>query len=295
MKLVRFGMRGAEKPGLVAADGTLRDLSQHVRDVTPDVLDESRLAQLARLDHGRLPAVAGDVRLGAPLAQVGKIVCAGLNYRDHALEAGMSIPDEPILFMKAVTALSGPNDPVTLPPGAEKTDWEVELAVVIGRVARRVPVSAALDHVAGYCVANDISERAYQLEHGGQWVKGKSYDNFAPLGPWLVTRDEAGSVAERSLWLEVNGCRLQDGNTRDLIFAVPWLVSYISRYMTLNPGDLILTGTPSGVGLGQKPPVFLKSGDVMRLGIEGLGEQRQEVRGDDSPDLAPAARVELDA
>ncbi|MDF1482247.1 fumarylacetoacetate hydrolase family protein [Extensimonas sp. H3M7-6] len=276
MKLIRYGAPGAERPGLVDAQGVLRDLSMLLPDLGPAQLSPRTLAALAAIDAGRLPAVEGEPRLGCPVGGVGKIVCVGLNYADHAKEAGMPIPAEPVLFMKAITALSGPNDPVRIPPGAQKTDWEVELGVVIGTRASHVRKDTALQHVAGYVLANDVSERAYQSERGGQWDKGKSYDSFAPIGPWLVTSDELPDPHALGLWLEVNGQRVQDGNTRNFIFDVPTVLAYISQFMSLEPGDIVLTGTPHGVGLGQKPtPWFLKPGDVMRLGAAGLGEQTQ--------------------
>ena len=277
MKLLRYGQPGHEKPGLLDAQGRIRDLSGVVEDLTPEVLAEDRLAPLRALDPAALPPVGGAPRLGVPVAGIGKLVCVGLNYIDHAKESGMPVPEEPVVFMKATTALNGPNDPVVLPRESEKTDWEVELGIVIGRTARYVEEGDALTHVAGYTVVNDVSERAFQLERGGQWVKGKSCDTFAPVGPWLVSRDEVPDPHNLSLWLEVNGQRMQDGHTSLMIFSVANLVSYISRFMTLAPGDVISTGTPPGVGAGRKPPVFLKPGDVMRLGVEGLGEQRQEV------------------
>ncbi|MBC7215189.1 MAG: fumarylacetoacetate hydrolase family protein [Burkholderiaceae bacterium] len=276
MKLIRYGPPGLERPGLVDAQGVLRDLSMLLPDLGPAQLSPRTLAALAALDAGRLPPVEGEPRLGCPVGGVGKIVCVGLNYADHAKEAGMPIPAEPVLFMKAITALSGPNDPVRIPPGAQKTDWEVELGVVIGTRASHVRKDTALQHVAGYVLANDVSERAYQSERGGQWDKGKSYDSFAPIGPWLVTSDELPDPHAVGLWLEVNGRRVQDGNTRNFIFDVPTVLAYITQFMSLEPGDIVLTGTPHGVGLGQKPtPWFLKPGDVMRLGADGLGEQTQ--------------------
>ncbi len=276
MKLIRYGPPGLERPGLVDAQGVLRDLSMLLPDLGPAQLSPRTLAALAALDASRLPPVEGEPRLGCPVGGVGKIVCVGLNYADHAREAGMPIPAEPVLFMKAITALSGPNDPVRIPPGAQKTDWEVELGVVIGTRASHVRKDTALQHVAGYVLANDVSERAYQSERGGQWDKGKSYDSFAPIGPWLVTSDELPDPHAVGLWLEVNGQRVQDGNTRNFIFDLPTVLAYITQFMSLEPGDIVLTGTPHGVGLGQKPtPWFLKPGDVMRLGADGLGEQTQ--------------------
>ena len=278
MKLLRYGPQGQEKPGVLDGDGRIRDLSGNVSDLDGNVLSPERLGALANLDLPSLRLVEGSPRLGPPVAGVGKIIAIGLNYADHAKESGMDLPTEPVVFMKAVTALSGPNDPVVLPRGSKKSDWEVELAAVVGRKAQYVEEEEALDFVAGYAVMNDVSEREYQLERGGQWVKGKSFDTSAPLGPWLVTRDEVPDPQNLNLWLEVNGHRRQNGNTSTMVFGIAHLVSYLSRYMTLMPGDVITTGTPPGVGLGFKPPVFLKAGDVMRLGVEGLGEQRQEVR-----------------
>ena len=277
MKLVRYGRSGQERPGLIDAEGRLRDLSRKLKDITPATLAE--IPKLRRLDPARLPPVPGRPRLGPPVAGVGKFVAIGLNYSDHAREAGAPIPKEPIVFLKATTCISGPNDPVTLPKDSVKTDWEVELGVVIGRRARYVAEARALAHVAGYLVVNDVSEREYQLERGGgQWDKGKGCDSFGPIGPWLVTRDEIRDPQDLRLWLELNGRMVQDGSTRTMIFGVAHLVSYVSRFMTLEPGDIITTGTPPGVGLGMKPPVFLKPGDVMRLGIDGLSQQRQMVR-----------------
>ena len=274
MKLVRYGARGSERAGVVDAKGQVRDLSMLLPDVGPAQLSPRTLAALAAIDIERLPLVEAGARLGCPIANVGKIVCVGLNYRDHAEEAGMAVPKEPVLFMKAITSLSGPNDDVQIPPQSEKTDWEVELGIVIGTRLKHVKREDAIQHVAGYVLANDVSERAYQTERGGQWDKGKSYDTFAPIGPWLVTADEVGDPHALGLWLDVNGERMQDGNTKNFIFDVPTMLSYISEFMTLEPGDLVLTGTPAGVGLGQKPaPKFLRVGDEMRLGITGLGEQ----------------------
>lgn len=277
MKLVRYGHAGREKPGMLDAHGALRDLSQVVNDIAGDALTNESIRRLRALDPDALPKVEGAPRLGGPVGRVGKIICVGLNYADHAAESGQPVPDQPVLFMKATSAIVGAFDDVVIPPGAIKVDWEVELGVVIGDVARHVPREAALDHVAGYLIVNDLSERAFQFDHGGQWVKGKSCDTFAPLGPWLVTRDEVPDPQDLAMWLSVNEHRYQEGNTRTMIFDVATLVSHISRYMTLEPGDVISTGTPPGVGLGQKPPVYLKSGDVMELGIEGLGIQRQRV------------------
>jgi len=278
MKLIRWGAEGAEKPGLVDSDGNLRDLSSVIAEIDETVLAPAGLARLAALDTRQLPKLDATVRLGVPLARVSKIVCVGLNYADHAAESGMAIPEEPVLFLKASSSLSGPNDPVVIPRASVKTDWEVELGIVIGQRASYVEVAEALDYVAGYCVVNDVSEREYQLERGGQWDKGKGCDTFSPLGPWLVTQDEIPDPRKLGLWLEVNGKRFQNGNTSTMIFGVQHLVSYISQFMTLLPGDVISSGTPPGVGLGQKPPVYLTAGDVMRLGIDGLGEQRQVTR-----------------
>lgn len=278
MKLLRFGPKGFEKPGLLDSEGQLRDLSGVLPDLDGAALGRASLARLAALDPRTLPVVAGPVRMAPVVANIGKMICVGLNYSDHAAESGMAVPEEPVLFSKATSAIIGCNDPVVLPKDSRKSDWEVELGVVIGERARYVGVEDALDYVAGYCVVNDLSEREYQLERGGQWDKGKGCDTFGPVGPWLVTRDEVPDPQNLGMWLEVNGKRYQTGNTRTMVFDVATLVSYISRFMTLNPGDVISTGTPPGVGLGQKPdPVYLKPGDTMRLGIDGLGEQRQTV------------------
>jgi 2-keto-4-pentenoate hydratase/2-oxohepta-3-ene-1,7-dioic acid hydratase in catechol pathway len=278
MKLVRFGVPGEERPGLVDARGRIRDLSGHIEDIAPDTLSDANLRRLAQLDVEALPFAPDAVRLGPCVGRVGKMICVGLNYSDHAAESNMAVPTEPVLFMKATSAIVGPNDDVQIPPGAEKVDWEVELGVVIGREARYVTRERALEYVAGYCVVNDVSERAYQLERGGQWDKGKGCDTFGPLGPWLVTRDEIPDPQALRLWLEVDGKRYQDGNTRTMIFDVATLVSYISQFMSLQPGDVISTGTPPGVGMGQKPdPIYLHAGQIMRLGIDGLGEQQQRV------------------
>ena len=277
MKLVRYGEAGQEKPGIFDREGNIRDLSEHVHDIDGSVLAPDSLDKLASLNLDDLSRVEGTPRIGPPVANVGKLVCIGLNYRLHAEEAGLKIPEEPILFMKATTSIVGPNDDLMLPKGSEKTDWEVELTVAIGRVARYVEEREAFDYVAGYCIANDVSERAFQIEGTGQWVKGKSADTFCPLGPFLATRDEIPEPQNLHLWLDVNGKRYQDGSTDDMIFGVAHLVSYVSRYMTLMPGDLILTGTPSGVGFGLNPPVFLRPDNQVRLGVEGLGEQLQNV------------------
>jgi len=278
MKLVRVGAAGAEKPALIDADGVLRDLSAHVSDFDGAALSDASLAKIAALDTASLPKLDAGLRYGVPVTRIGKIVCVGLNYADHAAESGMDVPKEPVLFLKATTSLTGPNDPVTIPRGSVKTDWEVELGVVIGKRASYVEQADAMDYVAGYTVINDVSEREYQIERGGTWDKGKGCDTFSPIGPWLVTRDEITDPQELDLWLDVNGKRFQTGNTRTMVFGVAELVSYISEFMTLEPGDVISTGTPPGVGLGHKPPVYLKAGDTMTLGIAGLGEQTQVTR-----------------
>jgi 2-keto-4-pentenoate hydratase/2-oxohepta-3-ene-1,7-dioic acid hydratase in catechol pathway len=278
MKLMRYGAKGAEKPALIDADGVVRDLSGVLPDITAATLGKDGLATLAAIDIASLPVVANPGRIAPPWQGVGKFLCVGLNYADHAAESGMAVPAEPVLFMKATSAIIGANDAVVLPQDSQKSDWEVELGVVIGTTARYVSEAEALSHVAGYCVVNDLSEREYQLERGGQWDKGKGCDTFGPIGPWLVTADEVADPQNLGLWLEVNGKRVQDGNTQTMVFGVANLVSYISRFMTLYPGDIISTGTPPGVGMGQKPSaVYLKPGDTMRLGIDGLGEQRQTV------------------
>lgn len=277
MKLLRYGPVGQEKPGLLDARGQIRDLSAHVGDIAGDALLPEGLARLAAIDPQSLPVVQGNPRLGACVAGTGKFICIGLNYSDHAAETGATVPSEPIIFMKATSAIVGPNDTVEIPRKSVKTDWEVELGVVIGKTAKYVSEQDALQHVAGYCVVNDLSEREFQLERQGQWTKGKSADTFGPIGPWLVTRDEIPDPQRLPMWLEVNGVRRQNGSTATMVFGVAKLVSYLSQFMSLRPGDIISTGTPPGVGLGLKPPVFLKPGDVMTLGIEGLGQQRQEV------------------
>ncbi|TDQ84437.1 ureidoglycolate lyase [Dongia mobilis] len=278
MKLLRYGPRGAEKPGMLDKDGAIRDLSKVVDDIAGSVLTPEGLAKLKALDPASLPKVEGPVRYGPCVARTGKFICVGLNYSDHAKETGAEPPKEPILFMKATSAIVGPDDEVMIPRNSRKTDWEVELGVIIGREARYVSEKDAMDHVAGYCVVNDVSEREFQAERGGQWTKGKSADTFGPIGPWLVTRDEVADPQNLALWLEVDGHRYQNGSTKTMIFGVRHLVHYISQFMSLQPGDVISTGTPPGVGLGIKPnPIFLKPGQVMRLGIEGLGEQRQQV------------------
>jgi 2-keto-4-pentenoate hydratase/2-oxohepta-3-ene-1,7-dioic acid hydratase in catechol pathway len=277
MKLLRYGPVGQEKPGLLDAKGRLRDLSGHVADIAGAVLRPEGLARLAALDPDALPLVQGSPRLGPCVAGTGKFICIGLNYSDHAAETGAPVPSEPIIFMKATSAIVGPNDPVEIPRGSTKTDWEVELGVVIGETAKYVSEQDALRHVAGYCVINDLSEREFQLERQGQWTKGKSADTFGPIGPWLVTADEIPDPQHLPMWLEVNGQRRQNGSTATMIFGVAHLVSYLSRFMSLQPGDIISTGTPPGVGLGMKPPTYLKPGDVVTLGIEGLGQQKQQV------------------
>ncbi|GAK69575.1 hypothetical protein RRU01S_07_01000 [Agrobacterium rubi TR3 = NBRC 13261] len=275
MKLLRLGALGAEKPALLADDGTLRDLSGIITDIADETLGDEALNRIRTIDPASLPVVSAD-RVGACVGNVGKFICVGLNYADHAKETGKEPPPEPILFMKATTAVVGPNDDVEIPRTSAKTDWEVELGVVIGKRAKYVSEADALSHIAGYCVVNDVSERAFQSERGGQWTKGKSHDTFGPIGPWLVTRDEVADPQNLALWLDVDGQRRQTGNTSTMIFGVAHLVSYISQFMTLMPGDVIATGTPPGVGMGIKPtPVFLQPGQVMTLGIEGLGEQRQ--------------------
>lgn len=275
MKLLRYGAPGAEKPGLLDGAGRIRDLSAHVDDLAGRWLSPEGLAAIAALPVDSLPLVEGTPRLGPCVAGTGKFICIGLNYSDHAAETGAAVPSEPVVFMKATSAIQGPDDPVEIPRGSEKTDWEVELGVIIGSTAKYVDEATALDHVAGYCVVNDLSERAFQLEHQGQWTKGKSADTFGPVGPWLVTRDEVADPQNLRMWLEVNGHRYQDGSTRTMVYGVAFLISYLSRFMSLRPGDIISTGTPPGVGLGQKPPHFLKAGDRMALGIEGLGQQSQ--------------------
>lgn len=280
MKLLRFGDVGNEKPGILDADGKIRSLENVLYDLSGDALTSSGIEKLKTVDPLKLPLVDGEPRIGPCVGHTSKFLCIGLNYSDHAEESGMEVPAEPVLFMKATSAICGPFDDVLIPPGSEKTDWEVELGIVIGDQAKHVSEEDALNHVAGYCVINDLSERAYQLERCGQWVKGKSYDTFAPMGPWLVTRDEVPDPGNLSLWLEVDGHRYQNGSTQKMVFGVAKLVSYLSAFMTLNPGDVISTGTPPGVGLGQKPPTYLKPGQTMRLSVEGLGEQQQITKAD---------------
>ncbi len=275
MKLLRYGPIGHEKPGLLDASGQLRDLSAHVADIAGPALLPEQLARLRQIDPSTLPAVPGNPRLGACVGQVGKFVAIGLNYADHAAEAGMAIPSEPIIFTKWTSSICGPNDAVQIPRGSVKTDWEVELGVVIGQGGRYIDEAQALAHVAGYCVVNDVSERAYQIERGGSWDKGKGFDTFGPIGPWLVTADEVPDPQQLGLWLDVDGTRRQTGNTATMVFSVAQLIAYCSQFMSLQPGDVITTGTPPGVGMGFKPPVFLRAGQTMRLGIDGLGEQQQ--------------------
>ena len=277
MKLVRYGARNQEFPGLLDRDGVLRSLSGIVDDIAGDALSPASLANLAVLDPAKLPPVEGSPRIGPCVGSVGKLICVGLNYADHAAESGLPVPAEPILFSKATSAICGPDDDVILPKGSEKTDWEVELGIVIGTEARYASEAEAMDHVAGYCIVNDVSERAFQNERSGQWVKGKSADTFAPIGPWLVTKDEVPDPQNLAMWLEVDGNRCQNGSTQTMIFGVRHLVHYISQFMSLQPGDIIPTGTPPGVGMGLKPPRYLKPGQVMRLSVEGLGEQQQTV------------------
>jgi 2,4-didehydro-3-deoxy-L-rhamnonate hydrolase len=278
MKLLRYGLAGQERPGLLDSDGRIRDLSRDVSDIGADCLTPAGLAGLEKLDPRSLPLVDGTPRLGVPVAGVGKFIAIGLNFADHAAESNLPIPKEPVVFSKATSSLTGPNDRVMLPKDSLKSDWEVELGLVIGRRASYVERTEALDHVAGYCVVNDVSEREYQIERGGTWDKGKGCDTFGPVGPWLVTKDEVPDPQALAMWLDVNGKRRQTGNTRTMIFGVAEIVSYLSRFMTLLPGDIVTTGTPPGVGMAIRPePIFLKLGDVMTLGIEGLGEQRQEV------------------
>jgi len=277
MKLLRYGNVGEERPAIVDAEGGVRDLSGVVGDIAGATLVPESLEKLRKINPKDLPLVGGTPRIGACVAGVGKFICIGLNYSDHAAESGMAVPAEPVVFMKATSAICGPYDDVMIPRGGEKTDWEVELGVVIGKEARYVAERDALSHVAGYCVVNDVSERAFQLEGTGQWVKGKSADTFGPIGPWLVTAEEVPNPQALGLWLEVDGRMYQNGSTATMVFGVAHLVSYLSRFMSLQPGDIISTGTPPGVGLGQKPPVYLRPGNVIRLGVEGLGEQRQTV------------------
>ena len=275
MKLLRYGEPGKEKPAALDANGQIRDLSGVIQDLAGDALLPESLERLNHLDLGQLPLVNGQWRLGPCVGQVSKFICIGLNYADHAAESGVAVPSEPVVFMKATSAICGPEDNIIIPRGSEKTDWEVELGVVIGRSAKYVSEAEALSHVAGYCVVNDVSERAFQLEGTGQWVKGKSADTFGPVGPWLVTTDEIPDPQNLNMWLDVDGHRFQHGSTKTMVFGVAYLISYLSRFMSLHPGDIISTGTPPGVGMGQRPPIYLRAGNVIRLGIEGLGEQCQ--------------------
>ncbi len=278
MKLFRWGPAGHERPGVLDNDARARDLTGLVPDIGGAILSDAGLDMLRGLDATRLPPVPEGARIGPCVAGTGKVVCIGLNYSDHAAETGMPVPPEPIIFMKATSAICGPDDPILLPPGSEKTDWEVELAVIIGKAGKQIAQDRALGHVAGYAVSNDVSERSFQMDHSGQWTKGKSADNFGPLGPWLVTRDEVSDPQNLDMWLKVNGQMMQHGSTRTMVYGVAFLVSYLSRFMSLHPGDVIMTGTPPGVGMGQKPPRYLKAGDRVELGIAGLGEQMQIVR-----------------
>ncbi|WP_194779158.1 MULTISPECIES: fumarylacetoacetate hydrolase family protein [Brucella] len=280
MKFLRYGETGQEKPGLLDADGNIRDLSAHVSDLSGAVLNPEALVKLGSLDVNALPKVEGNPRLGPCVAGTGKFICIGLNYADHAAESGMAVPPEPVIFMKATSAIVGPNDDLLIPRGSEKTDWEVELGIVIGKTAKYVSEEDALDYVAGYCTLHDVSERAFQIERAGQWTKGKSCDTFGPTGPWLVTKDEVADPQDLKMWLTVNGETMQDGSTKTMVYGVRHLVSYLSQFMSLQPGDIISTGTPPGVGMGMKPPRYLKAGDVVELGIEGLGSQKQNVRAD---------------
>jgi 2-keto-4-pentenoate hydratase/2-oxohepta-3-ene-1,7-dioic acid hydratase in catechol pathway len=280
MKLLRFGTAGSEKPGVLDKDGNIRDLSGVVSDIANETLAPESLASLSKTDLSVLPLVEAGVRIGSCVSDVGKFVCIGLNYADHAAESGLEVPSEPVVFMKATSAICGPNDPAIIPRGSKKTDWEVELGVVIGRRAKYVSEESAMDYVAGYCLINDVSERGFQIEHEGQWTKGKSADNFGPIGPWLVTTDEMPDPQNLDMWLRVNGQIRQDGSTKTMVYGVAHCVSYLSRFMSLQPGDIISTGTPPGVGMGMDPPTYLKPGDLIELGIEGLGKQRQEVIAD---------------
>ncbi|MFK4825600.1 fumarylacetoacetate hydrolase family protein [Paenochrobactrum sp. BZR 588] len=280
MKLLRYGELGQEKPGLLDAEGRIRDLSDRITDIGGQVLDPASLAQLAKIDPQSLPIVDGSPRLGPCVSNVGKFICIGLNYADHAAEAGLALPTEPVVFMKASSAVVGPNDNVLIPRDSEKTDWEVELGIVIGKQAKYVSEAEALDYVAGYCVAHDVSERAFQNERQGQWTKGKSCDTFGPIGPWMVTKDEINDPQRLSMWLKVNGETMQNGSTKTMVYQVAYLVSYLSQFMSLMPGDIISTGTPPGVGMGMKPPRYLKHGDIVELGIEGLGTQKQHFTAD---------------
>ena len=274
MKLLRVGVAGQEKPAILDSSGNIRDLSHHVKDISGDAISLEGLSRIRQLDHASLP-ILQEQRIGPCVAGTGKFICIGLNFSDHAAESGMAVPPEPVIFMKATSAICGPNDAVHIPRGSDKTDWEVELAVVIGKTAKYVPEADALSHVAGYCVSHDVSERAFQTERSGQWTKGKSCDSFGPIGPWLVTTDEVADPQDLHMWLRVNGESMQDGSSATMVYGVRFLVSYISQFMSLHPGDIISTGTPPGVGMGMKPPRYLRDGDVVELGIDGLGVQRQ--------------------
>lgn len=280
MRLLRYGEPGKEKPGLLDENGTIRDLSGQITDLAGDALDPAALKRLAEIDPASLPAVENNPRLGPCVAGTGKFICIGLNYSDHAAETGATVPPEPIIFMKATSAICGPDDDVVIPRGSEKTDWEVELGIVIGKTAKYVSEEDALDYVAGYCVTHDVSERAFQAERHGQWTKGKSADTFGPTGPWLVTPDAVRDPLDLAMWLKVNGETMQDGSTKTMVYGPAYLISYLSNFMSLRPGDIISTGTPPGVGMGMKPPRYLKAGDVVELGVEGLGHQRQNIRAD---------------
>jgi 2-keto-4-pentenoate hydratase/2-oxohepta-3-ene-1,7-dioic acid hydratase in catechol pathway len=280
MKFLRYGEAGREKPGLLDAGGKIRDLSGQLGDLAGAALNPDRLAELSRLDTSTLPVVEGTPRLGPCVAGTGKFICIGLNYSDHAAETGATVPPEPIIFMKAASAIVGPNDDLVIPRGSEKTDWEVELGIVIGKTAKYVSEADALDYVAGYCTIHDVSERAFQIERSGQWTKGKSCDTFGPTGPWLVTKDDVPDPQDLKMWLKVNGETMQNGSSKTMVFGAAYLVSYLSQFMSLHPGDIISTGTPPGVGMGMKPPRYLKPGDIVELGIEKLGSQRQAVRAD---------------
>lgn len=279
MKLMRVGPLGQEKPAILDKDGKVRDLSAHVTDISGAAISPEGLAKIADIDPTSLPEITAD-RIGACVAGTGKFICIGLNYSDHAAETGAAVPPEPVIFMKATSAICGPNDDVLIPRGSEKTDWEVELGVVIGKTAKYVSEADAMDYVAGYCVSHDVSERAFQTERSGQWTKGKSCDTFGPIGPWLVTKDEIANPHDLKMWLSVNGKMMQDGSSKTMVYGVAHVVSYLSQFMSLHPGDVISTGTPPGVGLGMKPPQFLKAGDVVELGIEGLGTQKQTFKAD---------------
>lgn len=277
MKLLRHGSAGSEKPGVLDAGGVIRDLSSHIEDINGSALSDASINKLQGLDLSSLPAVDASTRIGPCVGNVGKFICVGLNYSDHAAESGLEVPPEPVLFFKATSAIVGPNDAIEIPKGSEATDWEVELAIVIGKDGKYVEEANAMDHIAGFCVVNDVSERDFQIKRSGQWVKGKSADTFGPIGPWMVTRDEIADPQALGMHLEVNGDSMQSGSTSTMVYKVPFLVSYISQFMSLQAGDVISTGTPPGVGMGMKPPRYLKAGDVVTLGIDGLGEQRQDV------------------